>query len=69
MPPSDTRRERQVNSGTLSRLEVAITDLKRLGNAMGFVFKKAHVQVLQLTKNEDSFKSHTYDKLLCPKIL
>ncbi len=29
MPPSDTRRERQVNSGTLSRLEAAVTDLKR----------------------------------------
>ena len=28
MPPSDTRREHQVNSGTLSRLEAAVTDLK-----------------------------------------
>src|SRR6266566_1949317 len=29
MPPSDTRRDRQVNSGTFSRLEAAVTDLKR----------------------------------------
>ena len=29
MPPSDRRRDRQVNSGTLSRLEAAVTDLKR----------------------------------------
>src|SRR6266566_5707322 len=29
MPPSDRRRDRQVNSGTFSRLEAAVTDLKR----------------------------------------
>ena len=29
MPPSEIRRDRQVNSGTLSRLEAAVTDLKR----------------------------------------
>jgi hypothetical protein len=29
MPPSDRRRDRQVNAGTFSRLEAAVTDLKR----------------------------------------
>jgi len=29
MPPSDIRRDRQVNSGTISRLEAAVADLKR----------------------------------------